>query len=289
MARWFRRPRPELFVFGLSDGFWSPKPFTVPASTVLRHLWLTGATGSGKTTQGINLIYMVAAFPSRWGALVLDLKDALALDVCRVLPPGRSDDTFLFDAADRGYPPSFNPLAEIPAEQRSLAASEVLSCLRRYFGTSWGDRQEHILRMTLLALTEVPGASLLDIAPLLLRDDVRTWALSNHVANPAVRAFFTDEYPFLLGSRGNTTNIQPILNKLSVFTAYPELARILANPKPSIQPRRVMDAGQILCVNLPQGVLGEDGASFLASLFIAKFQLAAQSRVDTPPTERRRF
>jgi Type IV secretion-system coupling protein DNA-binding domain len=288
MGLFSRRSRPQLLVLGLTEGTWSRKPYVVPSSVLMRHMWATGATGSGKSTQGVNLIYQIAAFPSRMGLLVLDLKDALALEVCTVLPQHRLDDAFLFDAADRTFSPAFNPLAGIQPDQRSLAASEILSCLKRYFGTSWGDKQEHILRMALLALTEVPAASLLDLSRLLLTEDFRAWALS-HVSNQAVRAFFASEYPSLIGARGNTTNVQPILNKLSVFTAYPELARILGQTEKSIDPREIMDAGQILCVNIPQGVLGEDGANFLASLFIARVQLAAQSRVTLAPDKRRKF
>src|SRR5205085_1376292 len=136
-------------------------------------------------------------------------------------PRRRLDDVLLFDAADRAFPPGFNPLAHVEPAERSLVASEILSSLKRYFGASWGDRQEHILRMCLLALTEQPAASLLDLSRLLLAEDYRE-AVLRQVSNQAVRYFFAHEYPGLVGTRGNTTNIQPILNKLSVFTAYPE-------------------------------------------------------------------
>ena len=61
----------------------------VAACTTQSRLILTAPTGSGKSTQGINLVYQVAAFPSRWGGLVLDLKDQLCLELCTVLPEQR--------------------------------------------------------------------------------------------------------------------------------------------------------------------------------------------------------
>lgn len=53
--------------------------------------------------------------------------------------------------------------------------------------------------------------------------------------------------------------------------------------------REVMDEGRILLVNLAKGRIGEDKASFLGSLVIARLQLAAISRIDIAESDRRDF
>jgi hypothetical protein len=50
-----------------------------------------------------------------------------------------------------------------------------------------------------------------------------------------------------------------------------------------------MDEGKILLVNLSKGKIGEDSASLLGAMLIAKIGLTALSRQDIPETERKDF
>jgi hypothetical protein len=50
-----------------------------------------------------------------------------------------------------------------------------------------------------------------------------------------------------------------------------------------------MDQGKILLVNLAKGIIGEDTASLLGALLVARFGLAALSRADTPEEQRRDY
>src|SRR5437868_10842694 len=50
-----------------------------------------------------------------------------------------------------------------------------------------------------------------------------------------------------------------------------------------------MDQGQVLLVNLSKGHIGEDSSSLLGGLLVPTIGLAAFSRADTPPAERRDF
>jgi hypothetical protein len=50
-----------------------------------------------------------------------------------------------------------------------------------------------------------------------------------------------------------------------------------------------MDQGQVLLVNLAKGHIGEDSSSLLGALLVTTIGLAAFSRADTPPAERRDF
>src|SRR5438270_13585326 len=50
-----------------------------------------------------------------------------------------------------------------------------------------------------------------------------------------------------------------------------------------------MDQGQVLLVNLAKGHIGEDSSSLLGGLLVTTIGLAAFSRADTPPPERRDF
>jgi hypothetical protein len=276
-------------VLGLVDDWLGPAPFTVPArDTLLTHLHLQGRTGSGKSTQLLNLMYQVCALPERYALCAIDTKDVMLRDFCALLPPQRVDDAILWDLADAAtHPVAFNPLAAVTDATRTLAVSQLLSCFSRLFDASaWGSRIEHILRYALLGLTFVPEATVLNLYNLLTNPDWREWALG-HMADPAVRGFFAHEFPNYVGTRGGTSAIQPILTKLSIITAYPPVRRTLGQRGGGVQPRQVMDEGRVLLCQFSQGVVGEDAARFLAALVVAAFHVAAQSRVDLPEAARR--
>lgn len=272
---------------GRRQGSWFGGWYDVPPGLQLLHLSVVGPTGSGKSTLVVNLVAQDAALNYRPGLLVIDLKDTLARDVAVRLPPFREDDVLLFDLADREHPPAFNPLAHVPEESRSLAASELVSAFKRLWGDSWGPRIEHVLRNTALTLLETPEATLLDIARLLTDDGYRSWAVG-HISNFSVRQFWEREFSSIVGTHGSVANVESILNKLSIL-AYPEIRNVLGQTSRGLDIGRAMNEGHIVLAHVPQGVLGEDAARFVASLLVAHVQLAAQRRVSVPSERRHPF
>jgi hypothetical protein len=262
-------------------------PHVIDRKSRVRHVSVFGATGSGKSTALKNLVSQDFVAPERPGVMVVDIKDDLVLDIATRVPEHRLNDVLLFDPADTAFPPAFNPFADVPEESRTLAAAELIAALKRLYADSWGPRLEHVLRHVVLTLLETPDATLLDIARLLTDPDYRAWALP-HVDNLAVQDFWQREFPGIVGTKGSLANVESLLNKLSIF-AYPEIRNVVGQTRRGINFRRAMDQGKILLFNLPQGKLGEDASSFLASLVIGKAQLAAQSRVNVPHQFRKPF
>ena len=82
-----------------------------------------------------------------------------------------------------------------------------------------------------------------------------------------------DSYPGIVDVLGRETSVN----------------RILTQPKSSFRLRDIMDHQKILLVNLAKGVIGEDTASLLGSLLVARLGLAALSRADVDEAERRDF
>lgn len=267
-----------------SDRFFVTRPFTITPGERLKHVICTGATGSGKSTLVRNLA--LQDIRAGAGACVIDPKDDLIDGILPHIPEARLDDIILFDATDREAPLGLNAVESVAPEQRSLATSELISVFRRQFSDSWGPRLEHLFRHLILALLEMPGATLLDV-PRLLLDEEYLRRVAYEVSNPAVREFLLVEYERIFRRRADA--VEPILNKLGAWLAYPELRAIIGQPESAFDFRRVMDTGKVLLVRIPQGVLGEDGSNLLGALVVARIQLAAQSRVDTPVEARRPF
>jgi hypothetical protein len=260
------------------------KPVTIPFQALNQHVHCTGATGSGKSTLLSNLI--VQLMEAGEGLTVISPKADLIEGVLPNVPQKRVDDVILFEGRDSKRPICLNILEAVDPSLRSRVASEVLTIYHRFFADSWGPRLEYILRMTLMALLECPNTSLACIQPMLVDDAYRQHVLA-HVQNPAVLQFWNLEYAAL--SHGQRTQaIQPVLNKVQALMVYPQVYNILSPPHSTLHIDGVMDKGQVLLVNLPQGLLGEDVSAFLGGLIITKEQTAAMARASQPQSHRRR-
>jgi type IV secretory pathway TraG/TraD family ATPase VirD4 len=250
-----------------------------------RHLYVLGKTGMGKTTLIENLI--ASDLAGGRGFALIDPHGDLAETVVGNLPKRRINDTIVFDPADAAWPVGFNLLDCVAPERRSLVASGVVGVFKKVFAESWGPRLEHTLRSTLLALLEVPGATLLSV-PLMLTNDAFRETVTRRITDPVIKAFWSGEFARLNASQ-RTETVGPILNKVGQFLSSPLLRNVLGQPRAAFSPRRAMDHGKIVIINLSKGRLGEDASALLGALLVTSFQLDAMSRADMPEDARREF
>jgi hypothetical protein len=106
--------------------------------------------------------------------------------------------------------------------------------------------------------------------------------------DPIVRSFWLGEYAGY-GDHFRAEAISPIQNKVGKALIEPRLRNMLAQPKSTINLRRLMDEGAIVVCNLSKGRLGEGVAHLLGALLTTAIAQAALSRADAPPTDRRVF
>jgi hypothetical protein len=250
-----------------------------------RHLYIAGKTGMGKSSLLYNLL--VNDIRAGRGCCLVDPHGDMAEAVLSAVPSPRTNDVVLFDAGDQQHPIAFNPLADCSFQARPLVASGMLSAFKKIYGDSWGPRMEHIFRNCLLALLEMPGASLVSLVQLLGDAHYRKTVVSR-VTDPVVRAFWQQEFA-TMPHKLQAEAIAPIQNKVGHFVSSPLLRHIIGQPRSTINLRRVMDSGQILVVNLSKGRVGEDASNLLGSLLITAVQLAAMSRADIVEEQRRDF
>ena len=249
------------------------------------HSYLIGKTGTGKSTM-LETLMRQDIIAGR-GLALFDPHGDLAHKVRAAVPPGRLGDLIDFDVPEKGHSLAFNPLANVPPERRTLAASGLLDVFKKIWADSWGPRLEHILRHCLLTLLDQPAPSLADIPRLLTNTTFRNYAVA-HVRNGQVRDFWLREYA-TYPVRFRAEAIAPIQNKVGAFLADPLLYRILSQPRMSFDLRTVMDEGKILIVNLAKGKIGEDSAALLGALLLSMIGFTALGRVATPEHARRDF
>lgn len=261
--------------------------FGIKHADRLSHMYIIGRTGTGKSTLIETLVLQDIA--AGHGLALIDPHGDLVSRVAGKVPKQRRSDLVYFDATNPRLPYGYNPLKRVKADQRPLAASGMLEVFEKLWdGKSWGARMEHLLRYSLLALLDQPAATLPDLLRLLFEKEYRQGVIAN-VQNEQVRVFWTRDFPADFSPRLRSEAFMPVINKVSSFLADPRLYRILTKPEHELSPRRIMDSGQILLVNLSKGLLGEDMSSLLGGLLVSTIGLAAFSRADTDEEDRRDF
>lgn len=250
-----------------------------------RHLWAIGKTGTGKSTLIANMA--IDDMKKGRGIAIIDPHGDLSEIILNYVPASRMNDVVYFTPIDRDRPVRLNILEVKNPAQRELIVSGIVAIFNKLYGHSWGPRLEYILRNTLLALSEVPGMTLVEVPRLLTDRDFRH-DLMTKIKDPVIKRYFENEFD-RMPEKMLQESIAPILNKVGQFISSPLIRAIIERPQSSIDVEDIMNSGKILIANLSQGKLGEDNAALIGAMLITKFQLAAMNRVDRSESERRDF
>jgi type IV secretory pathway TraG/TraD family ATPase VirD4 len=249
------------------------------------HIYIIGKTGTGKSTLLASMIRQ--DIERGEGLAVLDPHGDLVEKALAFVPENRQRDLIHFNVPDANLPISFNPLQHVPPAERALAASDLIDVFKKIWSEFWGPRLEHILRNALLVLLDQLEPTLSDMLRLFADREFRRHVTLHH-SNKEVREFWLREYEGY-PQRFRAEAVAPIQNKIGAFLSNPLLSRILTSHDSALDLRTVMDQGKILLVNLAKGKIGEDTASLLGALLVARLGRTALRRADMPEPERRDF
>ncbi len=274
---------PGLRPIGLDAG----RPVLVPDSLFARHVLLLGRTGSGKSTELVAL----AADDLRCGrgfTFIDPHGDAIARLLDSV-PEDQSHRVHLLELAEKDHPRGFNPIELDGADPEIVAAQFVDTMRDLYFAhlASPPYRQLQYLRSALLTLLTKPhgpdGPWTLEALNLLFVDPRFRQELIAGLDDPILAAFWKHQWP--QRARGATDpSADALISKLAAFLSYPSIRAIVSAPVSTIRPRRIMDAGEVLLVDLSRA--GGDNAWLFGGLVIARYYVDALGRQALPPTER---
>jgi hypothetical protein len=236
----------------------------------LRHTYLIGASGTGKSTLMLSMIDQ--DIQAGRGVAVLDPHGDLVDDVLARIPEDRLSDVILLDPGDEDYPVGFNTLSAHPEIERILLSSDLVGVFKR-LATSWGDQMTSVMGNAVLAFLESSeGGTLLDLRRFLVDKDFRKRFLFT-VRDPEVVYFWEKEFTLLKG-----TPQAPLLTRLDTFLRPKLIRYMVAQKKDRLDLRAIMDDRKILLAKLSQGAIGEENSYLLGSLLVAKINQAAMSR-----------
>ena len=301
--RWREKPPPrELPDAGVMLGMsTSPsREVRIASSDRLRHAYVVGQTGTGKTTLLRTMI--LDDVDAGHGVCVIDPHGDLFHDLVDSIPEDRVDDVVLIDPTDSDWPVGLNLLEWRSEGERHFIAQEFTGILNRLlhdeFGASVSTMAgpvffQHVRMNTLLAMSDPdnPG-TLIDLYAIFEEPDFwRRWVplkmrdvqLQRWVDNALPNADYVRSKP------GETSLGSWIASKFTPFVFDPMLRNIFGQKRSTIDLRQAMDTGKIVLVNLAKGQLTEANSRFFGMVMLAKLQAAAMSRATLPTSERRSF
>jgi hypothetical protein len=268
----------------------SQQPLHLGRTDRLRHMYVVGPVGVGKSTLLANLAVQDMARGD--GLALIDPKGDLASDVLARVPEQRREDVIVVDLADIARPIGLNVLGAASSEHgRELAADFVLSVLRSLWAQYWGPRTDDILRAALLTLTHTHASdgaafTLVEVPELLTNLPFRHSVTEQPTVPASLRQFWA--WFENISEAERIQIVGPVLNKLRQFTTRTALRLSLGQSRGLDLPGLIRGR-RVLIVTLSRGVIGVEAAYLLGSLLVAGIWQATLGRAVLAPERRRPF
>ncbi len=248
----------------------------------LRHLYVIGQTGTGKTNFLKNMI--VQDIENGEGVCFIDPHGPDVLEVLSRVPKDRYDDVVYFDPASTDRPMGLNMLEYDPRfpEQKTFVVDELFKIFQKLYGQvpeAFGPIFEQYFRNATLLVLEDPetGSTLLDISRVLSDEEFRHLKISR-CRNPVV-AHFWEEIAERVSGEGSLKNIVPyITSKFDIFIANEIMRPIVGQQRSAFNFQDIMDNKKILLVNLSKGRLGDVNANLIGLVLVGKILMTALAR-----------
>lgn len=255
-------------------------PVTISQSRRTEHVAILGKTGTGKSSlirylsrQDIHAGRGFACFDLHGDATPFQLGTVAAFE--QSTGEDLSERLIVIEPADPEFSVGINPLEPQNGSERFVQIAECAQVLKeRWNLDSFGARTDELLRNSLWVLAE-QGLTLLELSPLLSHSAFRSQCLKR-LTNLEVRHYFELRYDQATEPMRAVMR-EPILNKVSAFTADPHFRHIVGQPRSTFSVVDAMDRGYWVVLNLHKGRLGEQAAT-LGSLFLTTIKHALFSR-----------
>lgn len=246
----------------------------------LRHSWVVGPTGTGKSVLLQNLI--VQDLQAGRPVVVIEPND-LVTDLLARIPAARQNDIVLLDCTDEA-PVGINPLIRY-GRSPEILADGLLATFQALYGDGLGPRSTDILANCLNVLARRDNASLVMLPLLLTNPGFRRSLTQQVIAGDPIAAGPFWHWFDALSEDSRSQVIAPLQNKLRPLLR-PHLRSVLAQRHPRFNIRDVLTNNKVLLVPLQKGVIGPDSAELLGALVISDLWLALRERRSIPEARR---
>ncbi|HED00472.1 MAG TPA: DUF87 domain-containing protein [Proteobacteria bacterium] len=268
------------------------QPVVVNVEDRMRHTFIIGQTGTGKSTLMEGMI--LQDIRAGRGLAVIDPHGDMVDSILGRIPRDRAKDVILFDMTDTERPLGLNLLQWKTLEERDLIIDELYQTLHRVYDfklTAGPVFESNFRAMLKLLMGDGPRGdfipTLLEFTSCYLSRDFRRW-LKKSVSDHQTLDFLEE----LERTSGDASlqNLSPyITSKFSRFVHDTMLVRIVGQAETSFDFDEVLNNSKILLVRLGKGRFGPTVTVLLANQIVSRFKLAAMKRGKMRPKDRRDF
>ena len=273
----------EGVLLGYNEYHGKKNPIYYKREDRIRHLYVIGQTGTGKTSILKNLIAQDIANGD--GCCFIDPHGSDVQDILSYIPKERIDDVIYFDPAYTARALGLNMLEyDInKPEQKSMVIDGLMQIFNQLFDLkiSGGAMFEQYFKNAAMLVMDHPesGNTLLEITRVLADKEFRDMKRS-YCKNPIVQQFWNSAEK-TTGDQGLSNFVPYISSKFDPLISNEFLRPIVTQEKSAFNMRDIMDNKKILLVNLSKGMLGELNANLIGMILVMKIQMAALSRADS--------
>ena len=230
----------------------------------LRHMYVIGQTGTGKSQLIFNLA--VQDMLNGDGFAYIDPHGDDAVNLLGMVPKERAEDVIYFCPADMEYPLAINLFDFRTENEKDFLIQESLNMLYSLYDPNKqgfiGARFERIFtNAALLLMADPAGGTFVDIPKLLIDPEFMKSKLK-YVTDPNVLDFWTKEWPNAQRSNDAGEVTSWVVSKFGAFQSNELMRNIIGQTKSSFDMRDIMDNKKILIVNLSKGRTGELNALY---------------------------
>ncbi|MDR3571947.1 MAG: TraM recognition domain-containing protein [Candidatus Pacebacteria bacterium] len=260
-------------------------PVKFAAADRLRHCYVIGQTGTGKTGLIKNMI--LQDIKNGDGVAFIDPHGNDIEDILASIPPERAADVIYFDPAHTESPMGLNMLEydRSRPEMKTFVIDEVYGIFRKLYADvpeAFGPMFEQYYRNAVQLVVEDPdtGSTFVEIPRVFADPAFRNLKLSR-CNNPIIVQFWRKIAEQAQGDP-SLENVAPyITSKFDVFLANDIMRPIVSQEHSAFNFREILDNKKIFLANLSKGRLGDRNTALLGLVLVSKFLQAAFSRVDS--------
>lgn len=275
----------QISVFGATNFRGREVRFGLLREDRRRHLYTVGKSGSGKSKLLEKLIADDIAYGK--GLCVIDPHGDLIQAALQHIPKKRYGDLVYFNPSDLDYPIAFNPFENVGREYKQQVTYSLIEIFKKFFGSDWTPKIEHVFRFTILALLDFKQATFMSVQKILTDRPYRQMIIE-HIQDSVVKKFWANEFSSWSEKFDNEA-IVPLVNKLGQFLANEMVRNIVAQAKNKVDMDDIINNEKILLVELSKGKLGDENSALLGSLLITKIQQEGMKRAFMPEEKRKDF
>jgi hypothetical protein len=252
-----------------------------------KHMYITGQTGTGKSTLLLNMI--LQDIENNEGVAVLDPHGELVDDILGRIPGRRMKDVIYINFEDTERPISINMLECRTELEKDLSVQLLFEIFERLYDlrATGGPIFELYMQNALYLIMDDPdeAPTVLDVHKVFAEKRFREYKLSK-ASNPYIISFWK-RVAEEAGGEAALRNIAPyIISKMNRFIYNKTLRNIIAPAKSAVNFRQVIDEGKVLLVDMCKGKFGKINSHFLGMIIISKIFINALGRGDTGDKKR---